>query len=115
METSTVLSQVKQDALTDLLLSGFKQPGLVKILEWKNNHTQRYYFVFAGTDLLGDRILERRWGSLSTRRAGQLITIHQENEMAGIVSTLRALLKTRARNGYKLITDLGLGLDEINA
>nr|BAL53142.1 hypothetical conserved protein [uncultured Gammaproteobacteria bacterium] len=65
---------------------------------WIHPEKRRWYLVWVGLDLFGDRVLIRAWGSLDSRRGGEKREIPASE--AEIDKRLHAIARQRRRRGY---------------
>ncbi len=66
---------------------------------WVNPVKRRYYRAFLCTDLLGDVLLHRSWGSLTSSRGAsqcELVISWQDG-----LARLDSIAKTRRQHGYE--------------
>lgn len=68
---------------------------------WVNDEERRYYQAYITTDLLGDLVVVRNYGSLDTARGA--IKTSAVNNQEEAKELLGEIAKTRKRHGYDLI------------
>jgi len=68
------------------------------LIDFRNPEKGRWYSLEAGTDIFGQKVLVRRWGSVHSRRGSQSTVPILPNMNA--LKILRAELRRRARRGY---------------
>jgi len=68
------------------------------VLRWVHPEKRRWYTVIATSDLFGDLVLIRSWGSLDNQRGGEMREILSSKEE--IKDRLRIIAKQRRRHGY---------------
>jgi len=68
---------------------------------WINKEKRRYYKYIVYSDLLGDRILLRNWGSLDSKIGGTMsqVMVDSAQEQALICS----IRKKRLQHNYELV------------
>ena len=71
-----------------------------KSLTWINHTERRYYKVMIYRDLLNDLMMQRVWGSLDTKRSGQMSVLISSEEQA--LSMLDVIKKKRKARNYVL-------------
>lgn len=71
---------------------------------------RRRYRVVVGVDLFGWLVVERYWGSLSSKRGGRKVNLFAPDEQSrGLAKKMMLrLLATRKRNGYAVLGFAGL-------
>lgn len=67
-------------------------------MRWKHHEKKRYYQVFLSRDLLGDWVLTKSWGGLTTSNGRVThVACHSIDEAKVLIEKIS---RTRARRGY---------------
>lgn len=72
---------------------------LKSVAIFRNQEKRRWYRIDAGTDLLGDLVLVRRWGGIGTGHGGESLATPGSN---AINSLITAETKRRLSRGYQV-------------
>ena len=77
--------------------------GMKQILYWERPEDGRFYEVYVGRDLFGDRLFIRRWGSLKSARHGEKIAVLTRDDIKRLPSMISEIIRKRAHRHYRLI------------
>lgn len=104
MKANTLPLKDRRTSIREMLSKAFSQECMVKVMQWRNSDSNRYYSLFAGTDLFGDRIIERHWGSSKTKQ-GQVMRnfVKDEEELNSMITKIDGLMQRRDLHGYEVI------------
>ena len=97
--SSSLILDIRIESLEKL----FNLCGVSRLLIWRHQEKRRYYYLLVGTDLFGNWVVERQWGSSETSQGGSKVALHEKGDLESVVLSIKSIIKDRASHGYTLV------------